>query len=196
MRSIRGFRISQDADPPSDPLGGCREGGCVRVCTRGSPSPGVAGGRRNGRGRGHPSAAHSPRAWEHGQAPTDPPVFSPPPLPLGEGVCREPGGGGGGDWRRQRGPAGVGGVGAWGETPAPCRSCCAQESPPEAPRGVHISCSLCCVLMPGAPTMLAPGPSPSPETAPCVALPHCARALGLLGLVGLSPSCPRWHARL
>lgn len=101
-----------------------------------------------------------------------------------------------GDWRRQRGPAGVGGEGAWGETPAPCRSCCAQESPPEAPRGVHISCSLCCVLMPGAPTMLAPGPSSSPETAPCVALPHCARALGLLGLVGLSPSWPRWHARL
>lgn len=193
MRSIRGFRISQDADPPSDPLGGCREGGCVRVCTRGSPSPGVAGGRRNGRGRGHPSAAHSPRAWEHGQAPTDPPVFSPPPLPLGEGVCREPGGetgGGGGDrlvwvgWEH-------------GERPPPhAAPAVPRNRPQRPPEGCTYLVPCAVSLCQGAPTMLAPGPSPSPETAPCVALPHCARALGLLGLVGLSPSWPRWHARL
>lgn len=117
----------------------------------------------------------------------------PPPLPLGEGVCREPGGetgGGGGDrlvwvgWEH-------------GERPPPhAAPAVPRNRPQRPPEGCTYLVPCAVSLCQGAPIMLTPGPSPSPETAPCVALPHCARALGLLGLVGLSPSWPRWHARL
>lgn len=84
-----------------------------------------------------------------------------------------------------------------GERPPPhAAPAVPRNRPQRPPEGCTYLVPCAVSLCQGAPTMLAPGPSSSPETAPCVALPHCARALGLLGLVGLSPSWPQWHARL
>lgn len=168
VRSIRGFRISQAADPPSDPSGGCWEDSCVRVCTRGLPRPGVVGGRRHVQGRGHPSTAHSPRTcrrWAGGTLRALLTLLSspPPPLPSVEGVCGEPRGetgGGGGDWLVWVG---------WkhGRPPTPNAGPAVPGNRPRGPqRGAHSLFPALCPLRQGAPIMLAPGPLPSTHSKP------------------------------